>query len=82
MQTIKKFQLGKSGLTENFVEFVRKAFENCQIVKIEILKSCCRDKDRARKIGDKIAERLGKNFNYKLIGYVLILRKWRKNVRD
>ena len=78
MKPIKKLQIGKNGLTDAFVEQLRKTFENTEIVKVEILKSCCRDKKKAGEIGDELVEKLGKNFTYRLVGYVLSVQKWRK----
>tara|TARA_B100000315_G_C14060276_1_gene355918 strand:+ start:132 stop:386 length:255 start_codon:yes stop_codon:yes gene_type:complete len=83
MKPIKKFQIGKNGLTEQFIEQVKNYFDKSgsELVKVEILKSCCRDKKKAREIGDELAAGLGKNFTYKLVGYVLAVRRWRRAVR-
>ena len=80
MKPIKKFQIGKNGLTETVIEQLRNYFEKsgAEMVKVEILKSCCRDKKDAIKIGYGLVEGLGKNFTYKLVGYVLSVRKWRR----
>jgi len=74
----KKLQIGKNGPTPEFVEQVKKVFENAELVRISILKSACRDKTQAKEIGEELVEALGKNFTFKLIGYVLVVRKWRK----
>ena len=83
MKQIKKFQIGKKGLTDEFVAQLKHFFEksHSEIIKIEILKSCCRDKKQAEQIGEELTEKLGKNFAYKLIGYVLTVRRFRKPVR-
>ena len=80
MKQIKKFQIGKNGLTEGFVELLKNYFEksDSDLIKVEILKSCCRDKAQAKEIGEKLLEGLGKKFTYKLVGYVLAVKKWRK----
>ena len=75
---LKKLQLGKNGLTPEFIEQVRTAFKNTTFMKVEILSSACRDKEKAKQIGDGLVEGLGKNFTYKLIGYVLNVKKWRQ----
>jgi len=77
----KKFQIGKKGLTKEFVEQIRTYFEKSksEIVKIEILKSCCRDKKKAKEIGRELVGKLGKNFDFKLIGYVLVVMRFRKS---
>jgi len=80
MKQIKKFQIGKNGLTDEFIEQLRNYFEKsgAEIVKVEILKSACRDKEHAREIGDKLVDGLGGKFDYKLVGYVLTVMKFRK----
>lgn len=81
---MKKFQIGKNGLTEQFIQQVKHSFEHSDsvIMKIEILKSACRDKEQAKEIGQKLVDALGPNFDFKLIGYVLTILKFRKNVRE
>jgi RNA-binding protein YhbY len=78
MKAIKRLQLGKGGLSDAFVEQVRKIFGDARVVKISILKSCCRDKKDAESIGDELVAKLGKKFRYKLVGYVLTVVKYRK----
>jgi len=73
--------MGKAGLSEAFVEQVRSVFENETLVKISILKSACRDKDEARKIGEDLVGSLGTKFGFKLVGYVLTVIKFRKDQR-
>ena len=81
MKQIKRLQIGKNGLTVAFIEQVKSIFENEKIVKISILKSACRDKKGAGKIGDDLVEALGKKYDYKLVGYVLTVVKYRKSQR-
>ena len=81
MKQIKRIQLGKKGLTEEFINQARDLFKNEEIIKISILKSACRNKDDAEKLADNLMESLGKNFDYKLVGYVLTVRKFRKDIR-
>ncbi|MCD4771170.1 YhbY family RNA-binding protein [archaeon] len=82
MKPIKQLQLGKAGLSDAFVEQVRGVFENEKALKISILKSACRNKDDARKIGEDLVEKLGTKFGFKLVGYVLTVVKFRKNQRQ
>ena len=81
MKPVKRLQMGKNGLSPAFVEQVRGVFENENSVKISILKSACRDKKDAEKIGTDLVDALGKNFIYRLVGYVLTVRKFRKAQR-
>jgi len=81
MKQIKKLQLGKNGLTDAFVEQVKSIFEKETLIKIAILKSACRDKKDAGKIGDDLVGALGLKYDYKLVGYVLTVIKYRKAQR-
>ena len=81
MKQIKRLQMGKNGLTDAFVEQVKSIFEGETLIKIAILKSACRDKKDAEKIGQDLIETLGKKYDYKLVGYVLTVVKYRKDQR-
>jgi RNA-binding protein YhbY len=81
MKQIKRLQLGKNGLTDAFVEQVKSIFESESLVKISILKAACRDKKDADKIGRDLVEALGVKYDYKLVGYVLTVVKYRKDQR-
>ncbi|MFH0711792.1 MAG: hypothetical protein V1889_01670 [archaeon] len=81
VKPIKRLQLGKAGLSGAFVEQVRSVFEGEKILKISILKSACRNKKDAEEIGRKLVGMLGKKFDYKLVGYVLTVIKFRKERR-
>lgn len=81
MKPIKQLQLGKAGLSPAFIDQARKLFETETMIKISILKSACRDKDEARKIGEELVEKLGVKYGFKLIGYVLTIIKFRKDQR-
>jgi RNA-binding protein YhbY len=81
MKPVKQLQLGKNGLSPAFVSQVRSIFETEKMVKISILKSACRNRDDARKIGEDLVEALGSKFGFKLIGYVLTVTKFRKDQR-
>lgn len=73
-----KLNLGKKGLTSEFIENLKKLFVNVDHIRISMLKSSTRDKQEAKEWADKIISDLGKNYTYKLIGYTLVVRKWRR----
>ena len=73
--------LGKNGLTDNFINSLRNAFKNHDNVKISVLKSACRDKQKLNKIADDILAALGKRYTAKAVGYKISLKKWRKEKR-
>ena len=71
-------QLGKQGITENFINGLKNQFKDSQVMKISVLKSATRDRGEIIKIKDELLENLGKNFTGRIIGFTIILRKWRK----
>jgi len=79
MPVIREIQLGKNGITENFIESLKNQFHNCNNVKISVLPSLCRDKKQLKEIETEILDKLGKNFTAKTIGYKINLKKWRKS---
>ena len=81
MATIASVQIGKNGITENFLETLKNYFKNHQNVKISVLKSATRDREELKKISEKILENMGKNFTARTIGFTIVVKKWRKNVR-
>lgn len=74
-------QLGKNGITENFILTLRSHFDNHVNVKVVVLRNFCRDKKQLKEIETKILEKLGKNFTARSIGYTIAIKKWRKDVR-
>jgi RNA-binding protein YhbY len=79
MKPVKRFQIGKNRLTPGFIEQIKKCFDSGEdIIKISILKSSTRDRKKAVEIAEELIKNLGKNFTYKLIGYVIVVMKWRK----
>lgn len=81
MKPIKKLQIGKNGLSSEFINQVKSFFGKERMVKIDILKSACRDKSEAKKIAENLILELGSKYDYKLVGYVITIIKYRKNQR-
>lgn len=81
VRPIKTLHLGKNGLTEAFVLETKKLFETERMIKIQMLRSACRDKKMAKEIADNLMGELGTKYGYKLVGYTLTVSKYRKNVR-
>lgn len=84
--TIRNIQLGKQGVTDNFITGLKNQFKTCKIIKISVLKSA-RDegkegKAQIKEYSKKILKDLGKNYTSKVIGFTIILKKWRKDVRE
>ncbi len=45
------------------------------------MKAAGHDKQKVREMSDEILEKLGNNFTARVIGFTIVLKKWRKNVR-
>jgi len=73
-------QLGKNGLTQNFLDEIKTRFEKKGIenIKISVLKSARGSKDDVKKYAEEILEFLGDKFTYKVVGFSIFLKKWRK----
>lgn len=78
---IAETQIGKLGLSEGNIAWIENAFKNRMIVKIRVLKSAGHDREKVKKIAEEIVSKLGRNYNYRIIGFVISLRKWKKPVR-
>jgi RNA-binding protein YhbY len=74
-------QLGKQGVTDNFVESIRNNFKNHENVKVSVLKSATRNREGLKKVSEELLEKLGKNFTARIIGFTIVLKKWRREVR-
>ncbi len=76
----KEMQLGKKGLTPEFIKDIEmrlNKYRNVSI-KISVLKSARESKQDVKKYAKEIIEKLGPKFTYKTIGFSIFLRKWRK----
>jgi len=75
-QTI--IQIGKNGLTSGIIENLKAAFTTHNVVKVHVLKAARTDKESVIEIAKKIISALGNKYTCKIIGFVIIVRKWRK----
>lgn len=72
---IRQLQLGKKGLTKEFLETLKKHFEKAKMLKISVLKSCCRDKQELKKIEKNLLKNLGENYRSRIVGYTINIKK-------
>jgi RNA-binding protein YhbY len=79
--TSTELQLGKNGITENFIETLKNRFERYENVRISVLKSAGHERQKVRKYSDEILEKLGKNYTSRIIGFKIVLKKWKKAKR-
>lgn len=75
-------QIGKNGLTAAIFENIKNFFKKHRDVKIILLKSAGHDKKTAKEIAEKIQAELGEKYTYKIVGFTIFLKKWRKVQND
>ena len=78
MSTIGRIQIGKQGLTENFIESLRNNFKKHENIKISVLKSARENRKDMKRYAKEILEKLGKNYTAKIVGFTIAVKKWRK----
>jgi len=81
MPKVGNVQLGKQGVTDNFITTLKNHFKNHENVKISVLKSAGHNKEKLKEYSEEILKKLGKNYTSKIIGFTIVLKKWRKPVR-
>jgi RNA-binding protein YhbY len=74
------FNLGKKGYTDNIILTLQNAFKTRESVKVVLLKSA--RKEDINNIAEKIISKLGKSYTYRVIGYTISLKKWRKFTKN
>jgi RNA-binding protein YhbY len=71
-----KFQIGKSGVTENVITSLKNSLKTHKQIRINVLKSFCRNKGELKQIAEKIISKIEKpKCNFRVIGYTILLRK-------
>ncbi len=81
MEKIGQIQIGKQGITKNFLSTLDSYFKKHKTVKISVLKSAGHDKEKVKKFAEEILNFLGKTYTARVIGFKIVLKKWRKSVR-
>ena len=78
-----EIQLGKKGLTKEFLEDLKKRFEKPGIknIKISVLRSARESKQDVKKYAEEIVDFLGNKFTYRTIGFSIFVLKMRKAQR-
>ncbi len=82
MPKIAQIQLGKQGITENFIETLKNHFKNHLNVRISVLKNVREDKSQVKEFSKEILEKLGENYTARVIGFTIVVKKWRKPRRQ
>ena len=76
------YQIGKKGLTPEFIEALKVTFKREENLKISILKSFSRDREKAIETAEKIVSSLNDKkfiYNYKIIGFTIVLFRMRRH---
>jgi RNA-binding protein YhbY len=70
-------QIGKKGVTENFIETLKEFFKKNKTVRISVLRSA-RENGKAdvKNYAKEIEEKLGRNYKTRIIGFVIIIKKF------
>jgi RNA-binding protein YhbY len=71
-------QIGKNGITKNFIKTLGSHFKKHEDVKVSVLSNSGRDKKQVKKYSEEILEGLGKKYTSKIIGFTIFVKKWRK----
>ncbi len=74
-----EIQLGKHGITENFISTLKDHFKKHRQVRVSVLKSAGHDRESIKKYVGELQSYLGSNYIAKKIGFKIIL--WKKGKR-
>jgi RNA-binding protein YhbY len=81
MEKIGHVQIGKQGVTKNFIETLRNHFNRLKVVKVTALRSSRNNKEDVKRMAEEIQKELGNNYAYRVIGFTIALKKLRKNLK-
>ncbi len=74
-------QIGKNGITEGTIALIRTAFVNRENIKIHVLKSGGHEREKIKQMAEELTNSLGKNYTYKMLGFCIFIKKWKKPKR-
>ncbi len=75
---IREIQLGKNGITDNFISTLKTYFDRVRTVKVSVLPSARESKEDVKKYSKELLDKLGVYYTAKVIGFTIVLKKWRK----
>ena len=76
------FHLGKSKIDEDFIETIKISFKRQDVIKIKVLKSQTRNKEEIKNLAEFIAKNIEtdvRRYKWRVIGFTIILNKFRKH---
>ena len=74
-------QLGKQGISDNFIESIKTRFKNHENVRVCVLKSAGHEREKMKEYSEEILKKLGEKYTSRIIGFTIFVKKWRKNVK-
>ncbi len=75
LQKVAQFQIGKLGVNPGVIESLKTVLKNHKQVRISVLKSASRDRNKLKEMVKEIEDKLEIPFDYKIIGFTIILRR-------
>ncbi|MCF7910688.1 YhbY family RNA-binding protein [Candidatus Pacearchaeota archaeon] len=82
MGQIGQAQIGKQGITDNFIESLKNQFKNSRDVKISVLRAARGEgkqgKQDVQKFKEEILNKLGENFKARVIGFTISVKRLRR----
>jgi RNA-binding protein YhbY len=69
------FQIGKNGLTQTGIDHLASAFKTRRVIKVQLLKSAISSREKIEQIAEELMEKLPGKYNYRIIGFTIILMK-------
>ena len=78
MKILGKIQLGKQGITENFIKSLENHFKRHVNIKVCVLKSAGHEKKKIKEYSKEILGKLGKKYTARIVGFTIFLKKWRR----
>lgn len=70
-------QIGKKGLTKEFLQDIKRNFEKYKDLKISVLKSARDDKKQIKGFANEITTFLGPNYISRVIGFTIAIKRLR-----
>ena len=79
---IGSIQIGKKGVTDNFILSLVNQFKKHDIIKIHVLKNARgsgkQGKNDVKKYSNELLKVFGEKYTAKTIGFTIVMKKWRK----
>jgi RNA-binding protein YhbY len=75
---IREIQLGKNGITNNFISTLKTYFDRVRTVKVSVLPAARESKEDVKRYAKELLDKLGVYYTAKIIGFTIVLKKWRK----